>query len=308
MLLCSVTAVGQDPCAPEVTQDEEENNSSKPQPVPAKRDSGVSTYEIPRDDFLPEWKKSDRLLRFEKNDLYGYIDGGAELFLEFGFIELLVQKYVRDSAELTLEVYRMDSPAAALGIYLLRRGEETPIPGVGTRNSGSRWQLLAVKGHCFVQVNNFSGDSTLAPVMATLARTPLTSVPEGESVKLFDLLPRENLVPASERLIRGPYGLQPIFTFGEGDVLQLGGKIFGVVGEYRDSISGAFTRIMIEYPDSAAAMAAYRNLTAGLDSTLRPMIHTGDSMVFEDFQKKFGATKVRGRNIEAVVNLSRRPE
>ena len=271
---------------------------------------GVSTYEglIPPDNFVSGWKRTDRVLRFEKNGLYGYIDGGAELYLEFGFDDLLVQKYTHDSAELALEIYRMECPACALGIYLMRRGEETPIAGISARNTGSRYQLLAVKGNALVQVNNFGGDSALVPAMVALTNQMVAHIPAGDSVMLPSLLPKERLIAGSERLLRGQYGLQPIYTFGEGDVFQLGGKIFAVVGDYRDTTGSTFTRIVIPYPDSVTAQSAYRQVIAGLDSTLTPLAKTRRALIFEDYQHKFGAISVNGRVLEAVVNLLRRPE
>ena len=59
----------------------------------------------PKDNFVKGWVKSGQTLRFTKNDLYGHINGGAELFLEFGFNELLVQRYEKGGEEITLEIY-----------------------------------------------------------------------------------------------------------------------------------------------------------------------------------------------------------
>lgn len=91
---------------------------------------------LPKDDFVPGWKRSGKAVAFIKADLFNYIDGGAELFLEFGFEKLSIQRYARGKSELTLEVYEMDSPESALGIYLTKCGLETPVKGIAARNSG----------------------------------------------------------------------------------------------------------------------------------------------------------------------------
>jgi len=97
---------------------------------------------LPEDNSVAGWVKSERLLRFEKNNLFDYIDGGAELFLEFGFDKLLVQRYKRvggkGDEEIAVEIYEMESPESALGIYLIKTGKETPIKAIKSRNSRHR--------------------------------------------------------------------------------------------------------------------------------------------------------------------------
>jgi hypothetical protein len=55
-------------------------------------------------------------------DLFNHIDGGAELYLEFGFERLRIQAYTYGKAEISLEVYEMTGPASALGVISSRRG------------------------------------------------------------------------------------------------------------------------------------------------------------------------------------------
>ncbi len=39
------------------------------------------TIVLPPDGFAPGWAKADKPRRFQKTDLFNYINGGAELFL-----------------------------------------------------------------------------------------------------------------------------------------------------------------------------------------------------------------------------------
>ena len=263
---------------------------------------------IPKNDFVAGWTQSESLLRFEAGNLYSRIDGGAELFLEFGFKELLVQDYSKGDGEISLEIYRMESPEAALGIYLAKCGEETHIEGIAARNTGNRYQFIIAKGSCFIQIDNFSGDSTYIPVMIELAKQSLTAIPEGNPVTLLDNLPKTNLVHGSERIIRGPYGLQAIFTFGKGDVLQLDGKVYGVVGDYSSDSSVAFTRIVISYPNTKKAASAYENLLINLDSYLKVLNNWESGFVFEDYRNKFGIVEITGQTIEIRINLLKKPQ
>lgn len=106
------------------------------------------------------WKETERR-EYTRNDLYGYIDGGAEIFLEYGFQKLTLIRYGLGKEELNVELYRMDNPEGALGIYLAKAGRETPLADFPTRNSGDRYQIMAVKGSTFALFNNPEGKEAL---------------------------------------------------------------------------------------------------------------------------------------------------
>jgi hypothetical protein len=156
----------------------------------------------PAADFSPGWRPGEKLV-FEKGGLYDYIDGGADLYLEFGFKGLLIQRYAKGGDELTLEAYELADADAALGIYLMKCGLETPIAGVPARNTGEPAQLTILKGRFFLHVNSFGAGAELLPEMVRLARRALDAVPDERPGRSLDRLPVEGLIAGSERLIRG---------------------------------------------------------------------------------------------------------
>lgn len=263
--------------------------------------------DIPTGGFAPGWEKSEGLREFPGSRLFDYIDGGAELFLEFGFKRLSLQRYKNGEDELLLEIYEMESPEAALGIYLMKCGRETPIKGVDARNSGEPAQFTILKGRSFIHINNSSGREELLPVMVELTRRALIGIPDERAANLAGRLPGQGLKPGSVCLFRGPVGLQAFFTLGEGDILDQRGTLFGVAGSYEDPQSGHFTLILIDYPDDVRARAAYQNLAGHLDPYLRVLIMDENGLVFEDFQKKFGTISLRGARLELKVGLSSKP-
>jgi len=261
---------------------------------------------------LPEhlisgWASAGPPSEFKEGNLFDYIDGGAEIFLEFGFDRLLVQDYRKGHSEIVLELYQMESSESALGIYLMKCGIETPIEGVPARNSGDRTQFTILKGRAFIQINNPEGSESSLPVMVDLARAVLKFIPQGEPVTLLDELPLEGRIPGSERLIRGPYALESIFTFGEGDVFELQGKIFAVAADYRDQDGEPSTRLIISYPNELRAAAAFRNLLDNLDPYLKVIEKRDRGVVFEDYRQKIGTVERNGSRLEIRVNLIARP-
>ncbi len=251
----------------------------------------------PGGEFAPGWTKAGPPRTFQGQDLFNHIDGGAELFLEFGFTKLLVQAYSDGKAELTAAVYEMESATAALGIYLMKMGRETPFPEIAARNSSEEAQAAVIKGRFFLQVDNFGDPAAPRKTMSALANAILAGLPDEKPLPVLDDLPKAGLVPGSERLLRGPIGLQPYYTFGEGDILGLGGKIFAALGDYRNPDEITFSRLVIPYPDEEAAAAVFAGLKANLDPYLKILSSSASSFDFQDFQQKKGAVVLDGRTL-----------
>ncbi len=93
----------------------------------------VRATELPEQ--VGEWTRADHE-EFVGGALYEHIDGGAELFHEYGFAALQVGYYRRGEEEILVEVYRMASPAAAHALFRYGRdpaAEALPAPYVGSR-------------------------------------------------------------------------------------------------------------------------------------------------------------------------------
>jgi hypothetical protein len=266
-------------------------------------------FKLPGNGFSPGWTTNGAPRTFIKADLFNHIDGGAELFLEFGFERVSVQRYAKDKAEIGLEAYEMASPEAALGIYLMKCGDETPIPGVPARNSSEAAQFTILKGSYFVLINNPEGDKGLVPAMTALAAAFLAPIPApAPDPLLWEPLPKEKRFGGSERLLRGPIGLQPFFTFGEGDILGLGGKIFGVLANYDEGGGQASTRLFIVYPDAPKARNIFLGLRANLDPYLKILDERETVFSFVDFRERYGLVRLTGAKIEISFHLPIRPK
>jgi len=271
----------------------------------------LQPVQFPEDGFIKGWNRIGSRASFDRNGLFNYIDGGAELFLEFGFQILQLQRYGRQKDEISVEAYLMEDPAAALGIYLLKCGPESPIPALPARNSGDRYQLAMVRGATYIVINNYSGAPELLPVMGELATKVLASlepVPETASGAILELLPQPGEIPGTRRIIRGPYSLQSIFTFGEGDMLLLEGKILAAAADYRECDGSAYSRIMVRYPDEGYARAAFLHLQNHLDSYIRVLNRSQDRFVFVDFQNRYGRVERRNDLVDIGVRFVHNPD
>ncbi len=65
---------------------------------------------------------------------------------------------------------------------------------------------------------------------------------------------------------------------------------------------------MVDYPTPAAVGAAFKHLTANLDTYLKPTAATDGRLVFQDYEKKYGVVTVAGRRLQVRLHLTKPPE
>lgn len=267
---------------------------------------GGDAGRLPADGDVPGWKRAEAARVYSGPELYELIDGGAEIFYEHGFERVTVQRYALGPDEIGIDLYAMRDAAAALGIYLARCGDETPAPGLGLRHTAGRHELLAVQGAYYVVVENLSGSAERAADLVAFARALAPRLPAAEPVGVLDLLPKEGRVPGSERLVRGPLALESFIQLGEGDALQLGGRVSAAAATYQGP-SGRFTLVVVPYPDAAAARQAFAHVLAHLDPEIRPLARSDERLVFRDYSGTFGEVALSGARIELRLGLAERP-
>jgi len=105
---------------------------------------------------------------FEGPALFGFMNGGAELFLEYGFQQMLEQRFTYKETPFVMEYYLMDSPENGYGIYSVhayqcRRTDEVfPIecltPGL----------LQIYYGHLYINLKCLDRSVDSQPLLDTL--------------------------------------------------------------------------------------------------------------------------------------------
>jgi hypothetical protein len=183
-------------------------------------------------DGIPGWKRQGPPERFNKEGLYGHIDGGAEMVLQYGFRELSVFKFKPTagpaaSKEIGLEIYRMTSGEAAFGLYSTKlEGGEEGWPGIEADNWISLGQANLVKGEYLV---NILGPECTDREIGEFAKAVEKKIPGTRTVRPKGMawLPAEGMVPSSGRYIKGPLAAANESPFLEGEFWGFGGESGG---------------------------------------------------------------------------------
>jgi hypothetical protein len=113
---------------------------------------------------------------FTKESLFGYMNGGAELYLEYGFDRLVVTDLIVNGEDLKVEVYRMPSSDMAFGIYsvnIFRCDKSVPLAEYYCQ---SDYQVQFHKGDYYVNIINNNGSSNGITVARIIAKNLIESV------------------------------------------------------------------------------------------------------------------------------------
>ncbi len=109
---------------------------------------------------LPElsgWKFEGKPQKFSPQTLFEYIDGAADLYLDYEFQELTVVEYKGEKkAEVTVEVYRLQDPAQAFGIYSQERLPDARFVDLGAQGYYEPGVLNFLNGPFYVKISGLN--------------------------------------------------------------------------------------------------------------------------------------------------------
>jgi hypothetical protein len=159
---------------------------------------------------------------FTAESLYGYIDGGAELYLEYGFDTLVVTELVSGGKDIKVEFYRMKDADAAFGIFSVSRFRCNGGSRLTDHICRSAYQLQFCKGCYYVSIINDTGteaEQKTANEIASLLLKRLTD-PPFDTGRFFERGVEAETMKSAV-LIRGPLGIYngiPVLIDALGDV------------------------------------------------------------------------------------------
>jgi hypothetical protein len=115
---------------------------------------------------------------FDGNSLWGYINGGADIYLEYGFKNLLLHEIEYKGNVIRFDLYQMSDPRAAFGIFSVYSYTCDDVIGPGTFNCLTKWQIQVVKNDYYLSVILPTGSSDEQMYAKEIAEELLASVDE----------------------------------------------------------------------------------------------------------------------------------
>ena len=182
---------------------------------------GQRSAQIPElADFLPVksetggWRADGPPQEFKGDDLFLYIDGGAEIYREYGFARVLVQEYKNGAGRrLSLEIFQMEGPGSAYGMFTYKRGSRGRPVDAGTEGELEDYYLNFWKGPYVVTVTADGENPDGLQELVDLARAVSARIKaESPPPSFVAELPEAGLIPRSVRYLRGYLGFMNAYS------------------------------------------------------------------------------------------------
>lgn len=141
------------------------------------------------------------------DNLYNYINGAADLFLSYGFVELAggTYRYGTDKQGTgVVDIYDMGKKLNAFGVFQSKRDPESTALNIGAGASGSEKYAFFYKDRFYVEVQAYVPGEKGTNFVTKMAREVEGKIPGGRTPPAeLNYLPDADRVPGSELYITG---------------------------------------------------------------------------------------------------------
>ncbi len=193
--------------------------------------------------------------RYNKDNLYDYIDGGAELYLSYGFLEMINFTYSREQQpSLVVDVFDMGRSENAYGVFTYSR--ETIDTTFGQGSQYNPGLLIFWKDRWYISILASPETPESRNAMFELAAVFDKKIArKGPLPKIISLLPKQDRLDASIRYFKHPVWLNSYYFISEQNLFHIDSTTDAVLSKYRD---GSLL-LLVTYPEVNAAEAAFRD-------------------------------------------------
>jgi hypothetical protein len=181
---------------------QEDKQDAKPVPEQDRQRLSGLTAGIPELGAEPSGRPA-----FYSDNLWEYINGGAEAYHQYDFFALLHQIFLAGDAEVTVDIYDMGTPVNAFGIYSSERSPDYRFLPVGSQGFGDAYSLNFFQDRYYVKLSLYQ-DKPDSTVLVRFGAKIAGLIPGAKGMpELFSLFPAENAVAHSETFIlKAPLG------------------------------------------------------------------------------------------------------
>jgi len=196
---------------------------------PAFATKGDLTAYLPKSSEIGKWKRAEPVEIFAGEDLFLFIDGGAGIYFEYGFIQAAACQYSSGpGTSIKCELYEMKDAGGAYGMYTINSGHVGTEVNIGDEGRWRDYYIIFWRGKFLVYLVGSDTTAETKEGMLSIAEALDKSIKEpGRKPTLAGYLPQDSLL--SEKYIRGVLGLSSVYIFDAKNIFQV---TEGVIGEY----------------------------------------------------------------------------
>ncbi len=188
---------------------------------------------------------------YNRANLYEFIDGAAEVYLNYGFRNLFHRTYQRpDQPDILLDIYNMGKGENSYGLFLQQAQNPDSLPRFGQGSQYVRGYLIFWKGPYFIRLLAFQETAQSKKCLLDLATIIDRQIKSTSSLPaLTEALPQKKRIARSLRYFHSYFWLQRAFRLPPQNIFQINDSVKIALAQYTDGT----TLAVIAYPDSQAA-------------------------------------------------------
>ncbi len=115
------------------------------------------------------WKLTVDETVYTPNNLWDVIDGAADLFLEYNFVDLHIGRYLKSAdLEIKVELYRHKSAVDAFGMYSQERYPEYHFIDLGTQGYIEKGSLNFLRGEYYIKISTVQSEKAAQDGLRTI--------------------------------------------------------------------------------------------------------------------------------------------
>ncbi len=206
------------------------------------------------------WRQTGRDRVYGPDNLYDYVDGGAELYRSYGFRGMFGRTYSRDNQpEIVVDIFDMDSSANAFGVFTHSRESVSAAFGQGSQHDPG--YLLFWRDRYLVSILASPETERSRPVLPALATAIAQSIGhDGPLPAILDRLPPEDLVEASIRYFHHYIWQNAHYFIADANILNIGPGTEALLAKY-GAADDRRLLLLVSYPSVTAAEAGRDGFT-----------------------------------------------
>lgn len=167
----------------------------------AATDARDASDQLPAAIEQPAARRTTGVSLFTGDDLFKHMNGGAGLYLKYGFEEVATADYSIDGKDMTVDIYRFTTAANAYGLYSMERPPEPASESIGIEGFSTGSGIVFVKGEYLVKLMSYSRAEETASLLRDLSGSIASSLPGTLTrPELFSHFPREGRIEYADKI------------------------------------------------------------------------------------------------------------
>jgi hypothetical protein len=256
-------------------------------------------------DMLPDsingWKAKPQKNITTRDGLYEYIDGGAELYISFGFKKLTVREYhKKGQPAIKADIFNMGNSKNAFGVF--GYSQETVENDFGQGSQSSDGLILFWKDKYYVSLLCFPQTPESKETAISLAKRIEASIKEsGPLPQITALLPAKGLVRESVRYFYHYIWLNSFYFISDSNVFNINDNTEAVLAKYGEK-NKRNVLLIIKYNEESDSEKALQSFIKQVE----PGLASRDAV--KNDKGKWTACTRKGKYLIGVFNGNTREE